>query len=115
LLVGSVRILDIPVEDGTRLARAGRLLGQDLFNPPNVKGWPGGTAWIDSASLLDRQTLIEKMTRLPGTRQAMLAIQRAVPAAELLLPVPPTDAPRDAPDTAQQVSALLHDPAYQLK
>ena len=31
-----------------------RILGQWLFNPPNVAGWPGGTSWIDSSSLMLR-------------------------------------------------------------
>ncbi|HZK65464.1 MAG TPA: DUF1800 domain-containing protein [Puia sp.] len=31
-----------------------RLLGQVLFNPPNVAGWPGGKHWIDSSSLMLR-------------------------------------------------------------
>lgn len=29
-------------------------LGQYLFNPPNVAGWPGGKSWIDSSSLMLR-------------------------------------------------------------
>lgn len=29
-------------------------LGQYLFNPPNVAGWPGGKTWIDSSSLMLR-------------------------------------------------------------
>ena len=31
-----------------------RALGQILFNPPNVAGWPGGRNWIDSSSLMYR-------------------------------------------------------------
>jgi uncharacterized protein (DUF1800 family) len=31
-----------------------RLLGQVLFAPPNVAGWPGGRHWIDSSSLMLR-------------------------------------------------------------
>jgi uncharacterized protein (DUF1800 family) len=31
-----------------------RTLGQTLFNPPNVAGWPGGRNWIDSSSLMYR-------------------------------------------------------------
>lgn len=31
-----------------------RLLGQLLFYPPNVAGWPGGRNWIDSSSLMLR-------------------------------------------------------------
>lgn len=29
-------------------------LGQNLFAPPSVKGWDGGTAWINSATLIRR-------------------------------------------------------------
>jgi hypothetical protein len=31
-----------------------RLLGQVLFYPPNVAGWPGGKSWIDSSTLMYR-------------------------------------------------------------
>ena len=34
-----------------------RLLGQILFYPPNVAGWPGGKSWIDSSSLMFRLRL----------------------------------------------------------
>jgi uncharacterized protein (DUF1800 family) len=29
-------------------------MGQVLFYPPNVAGWPGGTSWINSSTLLTR-------------------------------------------------------------
>jgi uncharacterized protein (DUF1800 family) len=29
-------------------------MGQSLFNPPTVFGWPSGLGWIDSASVLER-------------------------------------------------------------
>jgi uncharacterized protein (DUF1800 family) len=29
-------------------------MGQILFAPPNVKGWPGGRTWLNTATLLDR-------------------------------------------------------------
>ena len=29
-------------------------LGQDLFDPPNVGGWPGGRAWITTRSAIGR-------------------------------------------------------------
>ena len=31
-----------------------RVMGQTLFYPPNVAGWPGGRSWIDSSSLMFR-------------------------------------------------------------
>ena len=29
-------------------------MGQDLLDPPSVKGWDGGPAWINTATLLAR-------------------------------------------------------------
>jgi uncharacterized protein (DUF1800 family) len=29
-------------------------MGQSLFAPPNVKGWPGGASWLNTATLLER-------------------------------------------------------------
>jgi uncharacterized protein (DUF1800 family) len=40
-------------------------LGQGLFYPPNVKGWDGGRAWINSATLLGRANLV-RQTLLAG-------------------------------------------------
>ena len=31
-----------------------QLMGMNLFEPPNVAGWPGGLAWISSGTLLSR-------------------------------------------------------------
>jgi len=40
-----------------------RQLGQDLFAPPNVKGWDGGVTWITTNTLLtrynDAQSLVQ--------------------------------------------------------
>ena len=33
-------------------------IGQGLFFPPNVKGWDGGRAWINSSTLLGRANLV---------------------------------------------------------
>lgn len=38
-----------------------RVLGQLLFNPPNVAGWPNGKEWIDSSSLIFRTNLGKKI------------------------------------------------------
>jgi hypothetical protein len=38
-----------------------RLLGQLLFYPPNVAGWPGGANWIDSSTLLFRLRIPQLM------------------------------------------------------
>jgi uncharacterized protein DUF1800 len=36
-------------------------MGQSLFAPPNVKGWVGGKAWLNSATVLARQNFAESM------------------------------------------------------
>jgi uncharacterized protein (DUF1800 family) len=63
LVVGSVRTLNVRVPDALPLAFTLRNLGQDLFAPPNVKGWPGGEAWINSTTLLARKQFVERLLR----------------------------------------------------
>ena len=43
-------------------------IGQGLFYPPNVKGWDGGRAWINSSTLLGRSNLIADMLANDATR-----------------------------------------------
>ena len=33
-------------------------LGQTIFYPPNVKGWDGGRAWINPATIFERENII---------------------------------------------------------
>lgn len=53
-LVNSVRLLERELPGPARAGEMLRSLGQDLFAPPNVKGWDGGTAWITTNNLLNR-------------------------------------------------------------
>jgi uncharacterized protein (DUF1800 family) len=50
LIVGIRRALPTKLEN----EQVQRILGQVLFYPPNVAGWPGGKNWIDSSSLMFR-------------------------------------------------------------
>ena len=49
-------------------------LGQNLFAPPNVKGWPGGESWIDAATLLGRKQWLERTFRGGDNLEAMRAM-----------------------------------------
>jgi uncharacterized protein (DUF1800 family) len=53
-LVNSVRVLECELPPPIVSANLLRSLGQDLFAPPNVKGWDGGLAWITTNNLLAR-------------------------------------------------------------
>jgi uncharacterized protein (DUF1800 family) len=43
-------------------------LGQALFFPPNVKGWDGGRAWINSSTLLGRANFVRRVMLAGETR-----------------------------------------------
>ncbi len=43
-------------------------LGQALFYPPNVKGWDGGRAWINSSTLVGRTNMVSQLMRDSATR-----------------------------------------------
>jgi uncharacterized protein (DUF1800 family) len=53
-LVGLNRQFYITYQNPDVLMQFQRALGQVLFRPPNVAGWPGGRSWIDSSSLMYR-------------------------------------------------------------
>jgi uncharacterized protein (DUF1800 family) len=59
LLVGYQRMLPMQFDNHKTVINLQRVLGQYLFNPPNVAGWPGGRSWIDSSSLVIRMRLPE--------------------------------------------------------
>ena len=40
-------------------------LGQDLFAPPNVKGWDGGKSWLNTATLLARDNAMWQLVGYP--------------------------------------------------
>ena len=55
-VVGPVRMLELldPPPSTLVLADWATRLGQDLFDPPNVGGWPGGRCWLSARSLIGR-------------------------------------------------------------
>ena len=69
-VVGTLRQFDVRVSDAMPFALVTAGLGQNLFSPPNVKGWPGGEAWINSATLLSRKQFVERLFRGDEMRRA---------------------------------------------
>lgn len=57
LIAGIRRILPMKLQDEQSQLLVQRVLGQVLFYPPNVAGWPGGKTWIDSSTLMMRMRL----------------------------------------------------------
>lgn len=61
LIVGTVRLLGLPVPEKTQLVRMMQGLGQTPFDPPNVKGWAGGESWVSTYTLLLRQQFLRRI------------------------------------------------------
>jgi uncharacterized protein (DUF1800 family) len=57
LLAGIQRMLPMSIANQESIIVLQRLLGQVLFYPPNVAGWPGGKTWIDSSTLMMRMRI----------------------------------------------------------
>ena len=70
-LVGTARMLQCELPPAFISAAITRSLGQDLFAPPNVKGWDGGVTWITTNTLLERYN--DAATLVQGTTQQLSA------------------------------------------
>jgi uncharacterized protein (DUF1800 family) len=77
-LVSSVRMLERDLPPPFLVNHALRLLGQELFLPPNVKGWEGGLTWITTNSLLNRSHLAALLVL--GENTLPIASDRPLPA-----------------------------------
>ena len=138
LVVGTMRQFGVGYSDATPFALKSAQLGQNLLIPPNVKGWPGYTDWINASSLLERKRFSEQLFR-QGEFKVAQAITRisfdadqwlarygiradGVPSDEqkarlvpVVLGVPATQVIADGTVGVAYLRALTLDPAYQLK
>ncbi len=109
LVVGAARSLELLDDDDGQpeplwVARTARALGQDLFDPPNVKGWRGGERWVTTMTLPAR----ERLARDAVAATRLKDDDPRVPLATLLLPLPPVDGDGT-------LEGIARDPAFQLK
>jgi uncharacterized protein (DUF1800 family) len=68
LVAGTLRTLEIAPDDALPFALAAAGMSQNLFAPPNVKGWPGGETWINSTTLLARKQFLSRVSRIDEPR-----------------------------------------------
>lgn len=69
LAIGLLRALGATT-NLVELAQGVANLGQALFQPPNVKGWDGGRAWINSSTVLGRINLVGRVLSASETQFA---------------------------------------------
>jgi uncharacterized protein (DUF1800 family) len=119
LVIGTLRTLPyarLPYKD---LAHTLGLLGQDMLNPPTVKGWVGGKNWIDTNTMLIRTSFLNKITRHTGSREEHLSKKlpnrKGQDVVNWLSPLVPVLPLPTVAGKLRLVRALALDPTYQLK
>ncbi len=81
-VVGTHQLFEIPTVAPIELATL-RQMGQTLFYPPNVKGWDGGAAWLNSQTVLTRENFANGVAKSP---QMMGAADWIAPAMRSMDP-----------------------------
>jgi uncharacterized protein (DUF1800 family) len=78
LVVGTLRDLGVKqVSDPGALDAALREMGQELFEPPDVKGWRGGRAWINTSRVFTRYNSMSNLVKTiaqPNNRRGADAV-----------------------------------------
>src|SRR5262249_46219623 len=85
-------------------------MGQALFAPPNVKGWPGGKGWLNDSTLLARNNFAEwAAIGIAGRSQALPPA--APSAATAAVPQPaklPAGPAPEQPEPPEKFDISLH-------
>jgi uncharacterized protein (DUF1800 family) len=88
-------------------------MGQALFDPPDVGGWPINSAWISSSSMLARvnfvSALLEATPALPDASAAVAAYLDGVVSPQTAKQIQSAGSAHDA------WFAVLASPEFQLK
>lgn len=114
LLVGLAHMFDADTVLADKIAQGCKILGQTLFDPPNVKGWPGYTAWIDTQSLLRRRQALAKAagmlshTEMKPEPKLLETLELWLLGADALSEIPTASV-----DAA--IKAMTEDPVFELK
>lgn len=90
LVAGTLRVLGAET-NGSGLPRVLAQMGQELFNPPNVAGWPGGPAWLTSGTWLARLNFANRLVASLGAATLPEQVARARgrrPVAPVHVPLP---------------------------
>ena len=73
LVVGTIRSTGFLPTDWQRIPSVLANLGQNLFEPPNVAGWPGAEAWVTPGNLLNRSKFLSDFFATQGQVLSELA------------------------------------------
>lgn len=112
LVVGTLRALDLEPRNPRAEAGATARMGEVLFAPPNVRGWPGGDAWITSSTLLARKEYLLRISRsMPAMPAMETGMHAALDVPSRPQPYAPGATTRDKRNAPDETRALLPLPA----
>ena len=136
LIVGTMRFLKVSQAPIKMLFRYQKKLGQNLFDPPDVNGWPGGRTWVSTTTTLRRDQFIKSIRRMiiKSGKLQPVNMMRPIDQARartsdliaharqdkyylerLILPFPPALARSTKAQNEEKIINLMLDPVYQLK
>jgi uncharacterized protein (DUF1800 family) len=106
-VVGSYQLYGIKQSDLVALG-ALRRMGQILFYPPNVKGWDGGAAWLNSQTVLTRENFASSLQAKMGDAPFVQAALRSMDPAGVTRLLTTTILQGDvSPRSVDQLAAYL--------
>lgn len=107
-VAGTYNALGIPSTDVSAL-RGLNSMGQILFYPPNVAGWPGGQNWLTSQTLIARQNFVAGLVNSPMMSDAAwlqkIPLKATAAASELTKTILHGDA---SPHSIAQIADYLN-------
>ncbi|MGH8714899.1 MAG: DUF1800 domain-containing protein [Casimicrobiaceae bacterium] len=81
LVVGTLKQFGLRPADTIPFAVAAAGMGQNLFSPPNVRGWPGQETWINTSTLLARKQFLDRLFRADASTGTTAAPEDAMSGA----------------------------------
>ncbi len=112
LTVGTLRIWKNNIIPMNQIFKRTKNMGQEVLNPPNVKGWSGGKEWMSTNYLMERRSFLEKVGRVLYRKYKKSNKYDIEELKKLLLPMDPVT---DVNSAKNRFSAVLLDPTYELK
>ena len=130
LIVGTLRTLGFQPNEFKPLVQGSRKMGQDLFDPPNVKGWTGGKQWVTTNTFLARKSILLKFLKHArktksnmnnSSMQSMnqMHMQFDIPSKKHLeryaLATKAVSEISNKSNIRKFIRSIINDPSYQLK
>ncbi|NQZ33553.1 MAG: DUF1800 domain-containing protein [Oceanospirillaceae bacterium] len=120
LVAGSAQLFQGLKIPNKRMLGLMNQMGQNLFDPPNVKGWPKGKDWLDENKLVIRMNLSNQLARAISSNMAVMGAPYCTGnkiTALSALPLPPPSESNNAMSSScqKQLAKIVTAPSWQLK